>query len=266
MTYFKMHDPGKCPVICNIPHSSIAITRQFQKDFLIDDDALKKEASKLADLYVEELFEPLLKNFGGIISKISRLVVDTERFDNDDLEAMSKVGMGVLYEKSTEGKIIRKLSKERKKEVLGLIYYPYHKNLETLVNNCLEKFGKCLILDCHSFPESPRSYEPDQDERDHDICLGTSSFHTPRKLFNIFKRNFEKNGFKIKQNIPFSGTIVPAKYFNKNKNVFSIMIEVNRKLYTDKNDFSTKPGFSGISSKICYTTNKSALDFLGLKS
>ena len=135
-----------------------------------------------------------------------------------------------------------------------------------LVENCLKKFGECLILDCHSFPGNTRPYEPNQSERNYDIYLGTNSFHTPKIIFDIFKKKFEKDGFKTKQNIPFSGTIVPAKYFNKNKNVFSIIIEVNRKLYMNENDFYRKSSFSGISSKICYTVNKSALEFLKLKS
>ncbi|PIU09079.1 MAG: hypothetical protein COZ85_04165 [Candidatus Moranbacteria bacterium CG_4_8_14_3_um_filter_34_16] len=106
MAYFKICDSDKYPVICNIPHSSTIIPEQFQKDFLIDGDVLQKETLELADLYTEELFEPLIKNFSRIVSKISHLVVDTERFDNDNLETMSKVGMGALYEKSTKGKLI----------------------------------------------------------------------------------------------------------------------------------------------------------------
>jgi N-formylglutamate amidohydrolase len=30
---------------------------------------------------------------------------------------------------------------------------------------------------------------------------------------------------------PYSGTMVPTEYYNRNSDVFSIMIEINRKLY-----------------------------------
>jgi len=35
-------------------------------------------------------------------------------------------------------------------------------------------------------------------------------------------------------NQPFSGSIVPSNYFQKDKRVFSVMIEVNRRLYMDE--------------------------------
>jgi N-formylglutamate amidohydrolase len=265
MAYSKIYASGIYPIVCNIPHDSTIIPKQFKEDFSIDNNELKAEAFELADLHTKDLFEPLLKKYNGIVSKISRLVVDIERFDNDNLETMSSVGMGVLYEKSTKGKSIRKLSRARKNQLLHSVYYPYHQNLETLADICLKKFGKCLIIDCHSFPEIARTYEPDQSKRNHDICLGSNHFHTPKIIFDTFKDNFKKGGFKVKQNIPFSGTIVPAKYFNKNKNVYSIMIEVNRKLYMDENNFYKKPGFNDISSKICHNINRSVEDFLKLK-
>ena len=37
----------------------------------------------------------------------------------------------------------------------------------------------------------------------------------------------------MKLDSPFAGTIVPMKYYEKDKRVYSVMIEVNRKLYTD---------------------------------
>ncbi|MCK5789148.1 MAG: hypothetical protein KAH32_09120, partial [Chlamydiia bacterium] len=40
---------------------------------------------------------------------------------------------------------------------------------------------------------------------------------------------------KVAINEPFAGTIVPLNFLGKNKNVKSIMIEVNRKLYLDDN-------------------------------
>ncbi len=45
---------------------------------------------------------------------------------------------------------------------------------------------------------------------------------------------FRKEGFSGALNRPFSETIVPARYYRQTRNVLSLMIEVNRKLYMDE--------------------------------
>jgi N-formylglutamate amidohydrolase len=35
----------------------------------------------------------------------------------------------------------------------------------------------------------------------------------------------------VKINNPYAGSIVPLKYYQKEKNVMSLMVEINRKLY-----------------------------------
>ena len=44
---------------------------------------------------------------------------------------------------------------------------------------------------------------------------------------------FRKEGLTVAINEPFAGTMVPLKFYGKDKRVKSIMIEVNRKLYLD---------------------------------
>ena len=38
-------------------------------------------------------------------------------------------------------------------------------------------------------------------------------------------------GYSVELNYPYSGTMVPTQYHKSNKSIYSIMIEVNRKLY-----------------------------------
>jgi N-formylglutamate amidohydrolase len=41
-------------------------------------------------------------------------------------------------------------------------------------------------------------------------------------------------GYKTLINSPFKGTIVPLNYYQKNKKVLSVMLEINRSLYMDE--------------------------------
>jgi N-formylglutamate amidohydrolase len=46
---------------------------------------------------------------------------------------------------------------------------------------------------------------------------------------------FLDRGIEVAINSPYSGTLVPMEHYKRNKNVQSIMIEVNRKLYLKDN-------------------------------
>jgi N-formylglutamate amidohydrolase len=76
----------------------------------------------------------------------------------------------------------------------------------------------------------------DKTEDRPDISLGVDYFHTPEWLVNKLKLSFEKNNLSVKINSPYSGTIIPLKYYNKDKRVMGIMIEVNKKLYLGDED------------------------------
>jgi N-formylglutamate amidohydrolase len=49
------------------------------------------------------------------------------------------------------------------------------------------------------------------------------------------KNYFESIGFTVDKNNPFSGSIVPTKFYRKDKRVKSIMIEINKKIYMKNN-------------------------------
>jgi N-formylglutamate amidohydrolase len=175
--------------------------------------------------------------------------LDIERFKDVNDEPMSSVGMAAKYTKTSDGKILRNITESNNKQ-LDLIYDQYHSALTELVIKAKEKWGKVLIVDCHSFPSAPRIYESDQEINRPDICIGIDDFHTPSELVKVFKEEFEKQGFSVKINSPFSGTIVPMNFYLKDKDVNSIMIEVNRRLYMNEVTFEKSKEFNQISNQI----------------
>ena len=73
--------------------------------------------------------------------------------------------------------------------------------------------------------------DPDQQPDRPDICIGTDEFHTPKELVACSTNYFIGLGYSVSMNSPYSGSIVPMRYYRKDKRVSSIMIEINRKLY-----------------------------------
>ncbi|MBI2120698.1 MAG: N-formylglutamate amidohydrolase [Parcubacteria group bacterium] len=248
--YCRVNKNIKSPVVWNIPHSSIFLPKEFSGNFLLHGKELLDEAMSLADLYTDELYEDAIKDSNSIISEVSRIVVDTERFYIESDEPMSKVGMSALYVKTQNGRILRELTGREKEILLERVYKSYHEMFTEMVADSLKIHGKCLIVDCHSFPSIPRPYESDQSEKRPDICIGTDSYHTPPELQKILKEKFESAGYAVKYNSPFSGSIVPMKFYNKDERVSSVMIEINRSLYMDETSFERKNNFSVFSKEL----------------
>jgi N-formylglutamate amidohydrolase len=217
----------KKKLILHVPHSSIKIP--ISEGFIVNIVDLEKEILRLTDWYTDDLFYSHEDEM--IIADFSRIFCDPERFTDDSQEIMSQSGMGVLYEKSDEGRLIRKVSRELKEKILNEFYRPHHSKLNDAVNFQLIHFDKALIIDCHSFPSFPLTRDLDQNPARPDFNIGTDQFHTPKHLTDFSAEFFTERCFTIGVDYPYKGTIVPLEHYNKNKNVHSIMLEINRKLY-----------------------------------
>ncbi len=147
---------------------------------------------------------------------------------------MAQYGMGVLYEKNDEGEIIRKLNTELRQSILNNYYWRHHSDLSRAVNEQLKLFGKALIVDCHSYPSLPLKRDLDQNSCRPDFNIGTDPFHTPNAIIELSVEFFKKLGYSIGIDWPYRGSIVPMEHYFKNKNVQTIMLEINRKLYLDE--------------------------------
>jgi N-formylglutamate amidohydrolase len=142
--------------------------------------------------------------------------------------------MGAVYVSTSKRKPLRKLS-DRKRELLLKKYYdPYHKRFEEIAGKILSDFNRCLIVDVHSYPTKPLPYELKQNAYRPDICIGTDDYHTPDYLIEFAKEYFSKENFTLAFNTPFSGTLVPIKYYQKDERISSIMIEIKRSLYMNE--------------------------------
>jgi N-formylglutamate deformylase len=209
-------------VILHIPHASTVLPQSVE--FLLGDEDLAHEVNAMTDHNTHQLFE--LFKAQRVVFPVSRLVVDPERFIEDPMES---VGMGVVYTKTSSGESLRNISSVQRQRLIDQYYHPHHHQLTTATRLALSTYGRCLIVDCHSFPAQPLPYEVDQSRPD--ICIGTDLFHTPPELTAHIVTKFEGLGYTVAVNSPFAGTLVPMDYYQKDSRVQSVMVELNRKLY-----------------------------------
>ena len=218
--------------LIHIPHSSQFIPEEFRKLFLIDNKTLERELLIMTDNYCDDMFD--VSGIEKVIFPISRLICDVERFTDKEKEIMNRVGMGVCYEKTHDLKNLKIANLKHELEILKKYYYPHHKTLTNKVSKILEMHKNCIIFDCHSFPSKKLPYEINHTSKRPDICIGVDDFHTPNALANSLQDYFRSLGLTVSINTPFAGSIVPLEYYKKDKNVHSVMIEVNKKLYMNE--------------------------------
>jgi N-formylglutamate amidohydrolase len=203
---------------------------------LLDDQALAAELLTMTDAHTDDLFGSHVGTDDSVVAfPVSRLVLDPERFLDDTMEMLAGIGMGVIYERTASGNPLRNNpSLEERDALIQGFYVPHHKRLIAATESELSRFGTAFILDCHSFPSRPLPFELDQDVNRPDICIGTDDFHTPKHLLEVAKLAVTDEGMTCQINRPFSGSIVPRRYYKQNRLVSSIMIEAKRSLYMDE--------------------------------
>jgi N-formylglutamate amidohydrolase len=239
-------------MIFHIPHASFDIPVDLRPTLLLDDRALMEELLVMTDAHVDDLFGCHAGDEDTIVTfPVSRLIVDPERFTDDALEIMAWVGMGVIYEQTSSGERLRNTpSLEDRDELIRRFYVPHHKQLNDATGKELDHYGAAVILDCHSFPSIPLPFEFDQDPDRPDICIGTDPAHTPRFLIEAAKQAVSDEGLTCRINKPSDGSLVPSHYWQHDKRVLSIMIEINRSLFVDEATGERSNQYEGCKAKL----------------
>ena len=233
-------------LILHIPHASLRIPDYGH--YLLPREAVDAEALHLADLYTDELF--LAAQGDAVIqADFCRVYCDVERFDNDALEPMSKFGMGATYVRCDDGRTLRNLSPFERDALMQNCYYPHHERLTAAVDAALARVGEAIIVDCHSFPDTPLRCSFYQGDAKFDFNIGTDAFHSPLEWIEASVKFFAYRGFRLGIDEPYSGSIVPMKHYQNDTRVKSVMLEVNRKLYLE-NDYTKGPLFDKIKEMI----------------
>ena len=237
--------------IVHVPHSSPVIPPAIRTTLKLTDEELQHELLVMTDWYTDALFAVPNNAVTTIRFPVSRLVVDPERFADDDYEPMAAKGMGAVYTKTSDGKALRQdVSGEERNRLLATYFYPHQQRTRDAVQAAIADHGRCLLVDAHSFSSKPLSHEPDQTANRCQICIGTDDFHSPHWLIEWLTVAFRQRGFDVAANRPFSGTFMPIDFYRRDPLALSVMIEVNRSLYIDEMTGQKHIGFGRLQSEL----------------
>jgi N-formylglutamate deformylase len=237
--------------ILHLPHDAAYVPGEVREQYLLDDPEFDAEILRMTDHHTGGLFGVDLAAPQVARAPVSRLVVDVERFADDALEPMAEIGMGAIYTR-TSGKLPlrRPLDHGEREVLLERWYRPHHRRLEQFVEDALRQHGRAVVLDAHSFPSRPLPYERAASSDRPDICIGTDPFHTPAALRDAFVSAFASEGFDVAVDTPFSGALVPVRYYRRDPRAQSVMVEVNRRLYLDEATGLPAKGFAEVAAAV----------------
>ena len=230
-------------VVVHVPHASTLIPGEYGRSILLDEKRLHNEMRRMTDHFCDELYAgfPEFAN-RAVVAPVSRLVCDMERFRDDKAEPRARWGQGLMYTRTHSGRRLRRYDESLREKILREFYDPHHLRLTEAVEAALARYGKCLIVDGHSF-NSRMIIKPDNLISLPDFDIGTDDYHTPAGLLDAICGRVKELGYRPKVNSPFGGAITPMKFYRQNKRVYSVMIETNRKLYMNEKDITKTGGF-----------------------
>ncbi|MFG2026086.1 N-formylglutamate amidohydrolase [Streptomyces sp. NPDC048825] len=239
------------PVILHVPHSSRAIPADVRGGIVLHDRALERELDHITDSHTARIAAEAASRAATepwrFVNRLSRLVIDPERFP-DEREEMLAVGMGAVYSRTTHGEELRPADYDAQ-PLIERFFHPYAAAMTDAVTQRLDAVGRAVIIDVHSYPTERLPYELHGDGPRPPICLGRDDFHTPADLLARAEKAFAGFG-GTGVNSPFEGTYVPLKYYGNDPRVSALMIEIRRDVYMSEPGGPAGPGLDALAGAL----------------
>lgn len=243
------------PVVVDLPHSGELVPEDIRQQ-LIPGSILTN-----VDWFLPDLYDFLPQNgVTTLENKIHRYMADPNR-DLGMRQLNGDYRHEIVYSRSTFDKPLYSdtLTSQEIEQRLKRFYYPYHAQLQRLIDHKLEKFDKIYLFDLHSF-----AIYPHEDEvQTADVVLGNKhDTASSMKLRQILTEQFESKGYTVSNNYPFAGGFITPHY-SENPRVEAIQIELAYHMYIENRYFGEEE-LSGVDAGL-FTTAKNSLQSIFLE-
>lgn len=262
---FEVLAPNRqtCPLVLASPHSGADYPANFQAQARLDPLTLRKSE----DSFVDEIFAsapglgvPLLRaNFPRAFVDPNRepYELDPGMFD-EPLPAYANTasprvaaGLGTIARVVANGEPIYggKLPVSEALNRIERYYRPYHAALTALVDETLDRFGVCVLVDCHSMPSTGGPMERDHGRNRTDIVLGDChGVSCAETVIGTAERVLSACGYVVTRNVPYAGGFTTRYYGQPHRGVHTLQIEINRGLYMDERRIERTEGLERLAA------------------
>ncbi len=246
----------EAPVVFDSPHSGCA----YPDDFRASLPLAKLRRSE--DAFVNELFANAPNSGAALLSALfPRSYIDPNRAPDDIDDALfaapwpeganptEKVqyGIGLIARRQPAGEVYdRVLSHSEVKARIDHYYWPYHRALQSLLDQRYAAHRAVWHVNCHSMKSSgPGAPESRAYVRRPDFCLGDRDGGSSEGAFTVLVADTLRGfGYEVSINDPYKGVELVSKYSNPRAGRHSLQIEINRALYMDQTRIEKHEGFA----------------------
>lgn len=257
-------------VVFASPHSGTDYLPSFLNASVLDQHTIRSSE----DAFVDKLFAPVVGMGAPLLcAKAPRAYLDLNRapeeLDPALIHGVRKSGnnpriasgLGVIPRVVAGGKPIYhgKLSLQDAHNRLETYWRPYHTQLQALLDQARMRFGRTVLIDCHSMPHE--AVNPGGLAHHHapQIVLGDRfGASAIRDVVTQIEHAFRSAGFRVSRNAPFAGAFTTQQYGRPSRKQHVVQIEIDRSLYMDEKAISpldTFPAFQqklrGVLAEVC---------------
>ncbi len=260
---FDVLEPARqtVPFVFASPHSGRVYPEAFRAAARLDPVTLRRSE----DAFLDELFAAA-PHFGAPLLRahFPRAYVDPNReaFEldpamfTDPLPAHCntasprvKAGLGTVARVVTSGEEIYrgKLTYADALDRVERFYRPYHAELARLIAATRQRFGACVLIDCHSMPSIGGPMDQDPGLRRVDMVLGDAlGTACAPAVTDAAERILAALGFAVARNVPYAGGYTTRHYGRPGTGVHALQIEIKRSLYMDETRIQRSPGMARV--------------------
>ncbi len=245
-------DVQTLPVVLASPHSGCDYPPEFLAASQLGPTAIRRSEDAFVDRLVADgprRGAPLIKAlFPRAFIDVNREAyeLDPEMFDGplppfvNMISPRASIGLGTIPRIVSQNQPIYagKLDFSDAQDRIDAHYYPYHARLEGLIRKTRDRFGVCVLLDCHSMPSTTADAEP----TDADVVLGDGfGGSCDAMVTDTAERTLSDLGLVVARNHPYAGGYTTRHYGRPTHGVHTLQIEIARRLYMNEAELTPLP-------------------------
>ena len=245
-------------VVFASPHSGREYDQAFMAQSVLDARLIRSSEDAFVDLlfdYVPECGAPLL------CAVAPRAYIDLNRdvteLDPALIEGLRRggqggrvaSGLGVIPRVVAAGRAIYsgKMSMKEAQARIDRVWHPYHAHLAALMAQAHARFGRAILLDCHSMPsEALTGIRP----RPQIVIGDRFGASAAGDIVEQVEAAFAGAGFSVARNAPFAGAFCVQHYGRPSRGMHAIQIEIDRGLYMDESTIRPLAEFEALRERL----------------
>ncbi len=248
------------PLVFASAHSGAQYSAAFLAAARLDATALRRSE----DSFVDELFAaapahgaPLLRaTFPRVYCDANRepWELDPGMFDGplpawvNSASPRVGAGLGTIARVVASGEPVyrHKLPFAEAEARVQRCWQPFHTALAGLIAETRDRFGYCLLIDCHSMPAHPA-----HGANPADFVLGDAhgTACAPRAT-RLVEETLGGMGYRTRRNDPYAGGYITRHYGRPREAVHALQIEIARGLYMNEARVERAPGMQALTRDI----------------